>query len=214
MTRNLCVTNAFRRRVAPLDATCARSTARELQPDNIWSLVACIVAKSKRRASASLSRPDEKKNGRLSRLVVARDVLLSTIPIERFYRGERQNATGRLDSRALDFARDLPPSTSTCTYTCDTPSVINIYLSNSRTQTPSGAIIVMILPMVLVCTVCSSLHTAAMTFVRNSSFIRHSFLLIDHRSCLCLLRNAHGASFSLIPETTDRNFFFNARICI
>ena len=129
---------------------CSKRGTRAPRP-NIWSLLACIVAKSKRRASAELiAARREKGRSFVARLTVARDILLSTIPIERFYQSERERErererenVARVSSRtrlivvvSLDF------------YTCDIPSLINIYLSNSRIiRTPSGPIIVVISPM-------------------------------------------------------------------
>ena len=116
-------------------------------------MVASIVAKSKRRASAELiAARREKGRSFVARLTVARDILLSTIPIERFYRGERERERERKNVARVSRAR-VPSRTrfivvvSLDFYTCDIPSLINIYLSNSRIRTPSGPIIVVISPM-------------------------------------------------------------------
>ena len=150
MTRNLCVTNAFRRRASTagmqhvLETRHASSPAQHMVPLGVYrrEIEASRVRRAYRGQTRKRTVVCRASHGRERHLTFDDSHWEILSKRERERERERENVA-RVSSRtrlivvvSLDF------------YTCDIPSLINIYLSNSRIiRTPSGPIIVVISPM-------------------------------------------------------------------
>ena len=110
-------------------------------------------------------------------------------------------------------------------YTCDIPSLINIYLSNSRIRTPSGPIIVVISPMlaplsrplVLAARFRAQLRRRHVRSTHRLELVLYSPLTLSRplnwptASVSCRVTKRARCVLSLILETTDRNALASVR---